>query len=207
MLELIIVLLTLLRGKLIKTGKQSVCRIIHKQNKKSKKMKKLNLILVGLMMCVFVQTLFSQDYGLKDGYFTTTIKSGVGQDVILKFVISDENIELVKNHESFKNWDSLTFNNPKNADYIEFHKNRSHLETYLFSKISMASFWIKYDLKNKQSFTPIQNSEGFIYCDENKINISFPFQAQNGYGNMIVMKGYFSIQFENGKDVETHFVK
>ena len=205
MSAVIIVLQILLRGKLIKQGKHGVCQIITKQ-KKAKKMKKLNLILVGLMMCIFVQPVFSQDYGLKDGYFTTTIKSGVGQDVVVKFTISNENIELIKNHPSFKNWDSITFNNPKNSDFVQLHKSHSHLETYLYSTIGMASIWARLDLKNSQSFTPILNSEGFIYCKEDKINFSFPFQAQNGYGNMIFMKAYYSVKFENGKSVDTHFV-
>ena len=169
-------------------------------------MKNLNLILSTLIFCVFTSLSYSQDYGLKDGYFTTKIKSGVGQDVVVKFAISNENIELIKNHPSYKNWDSITFTNPKNADFIELHKSHTHLETYLYSTIGMASIWAKLDLKNMQSFTPILNSEGFIYCKEDKINFSFPFQAQNGYGNMIFMKAYYSVKFENGKSVETHFV-
>jgi hypothetical protein len=37
-------------------------------------------------------------------------------------------------------------------------------------------------------------------------NISFPFKAQNGYGNMIFMKAYYSMKFVNGKTETTHFV-
>lgn len=169
-------------------------------------MKKLNLIFVGLIMCIFVQPVFSQDYGFKDGYFFTSIPNGVGQEISVKFTLSNENIELIKNHPSYKNWDSITFTNPKNADFIERHKNHTHLETYLFSTIGMASIWAKLDLKNMKSFTPIENSKGLIYCKENKINISFPFQAQNGYGNMIFMEAYYSVKFENGKNVESHFI-
>jgi hypothetical protein len=169
-------------------------------------MKKLNFIFFTLLMCVFIRPIFSQDYGLKDGYFTTKIKSGVGQEIVVKFAISNENLELIKNHQSFKTWDSITFNNPKNADFIAQHKSHPHVETYLYSTIGMASIWAKLDLKNMQSFTPILNSEGLIYCKEDKINISFPFQAQNGYGNMIFMKAYYSVKFENGKNVETHFI-
>ncbi len=169
-------------------------------------MKKVNSILVALFMSVLFNPVFSQNYGLKDGYFTTTIKSGVGQEVVVKFAISNESIELIKNNASYKNWDSITFTNPKNADFVALHKNRTHLETYLYSTIGMASIWAKLDLKNMQSFTPILNSEGFIYCKDDKINFSFPFQAQNGYGNMIFMKAYYSVKFENGKNVESHFV-
>jgi hypothetical protein len=106
---------------------------------------------------------------------------------------------LIQSNDCFKNWDSTTFNNPKNADYIEKHKSHPHYETFLFSNINMASIYAQMDLKNYQSYLPIEGSEGMIYIIDGKINISFPFKAQNGYGNMIFMKAYYSMKFVNGK--------
>jgi predicted GIY-YIG superfamily endonuclease len=94
----------------------------------------------------------------------------------------------------------------KEIYYIEKYKSHPHYETFLFSNINMASIYAQMDLKNYQSYLPIEGSEGMIYIIDGKINISFPFKAQNGYGNMIFMKAYYSMKFVNGKTETTHFV-
>jgi hypothetical protein len=70
----------------------------------------------------------------------------------------------------------------------------------------MASLYAQMDLKNSQSYLPIEGAEGMIYTMDGKVNISFPFKAQNGYGNMIFMKAYYSLKFVNGKTETFHFV-
>jgi hypothetical protein len=149
---------------------------------------------------------YSQDYQIKDGYFITTIKSGVGENINVKLSISAETIELIQSNDCFKAWDSITFNNPKNADYIEKHKNHAHFETFIFSNLNILSFYAKMELKNYESYLPIEGSEGMIYVSDGKINISFPFKAQNGYGNMIFMKAYYTMKFVNGKTETSHFI-
>ena len=162
-------------------------------------MKNLKLILTTFIFCVLTSLSYSQDYQIKDGYLITTLKSGVGEMINVKLSINAETINLIQSNDCFKNWDSTTFNNPKNADYIEKHKSHPHYETFLFSNINMASIYAQMDLKNYQSYLPIEGSEGMIYIIDGKINISFPFKAQNGYGNMIFMKAYYSMKFVNGK--------
>jgi hypothetical protein len=169
-------------------------------------MKNLNLTLATILFCLLTSLSYSQDYQIKDGYFITTLKSGVGEMINVKLSINAETINLIQSNDCFKNWDSTTFNNPKNADYIEKHKSHPHYETFLFSNINMASIYAQMDLKNYQSYLPIEGSEGMIYIIDGKINISFPFKAQNGYGNMIFMKAYYSMKFVNGKTETTHFV-
>jgi hypothetical protein len=169
-------------------------------------MKKLNVILTTLIFCVLTSLSYSQDYQIKDGYFITTLKSGVGEIINVKLSISTETINLIQSNECFQYWDSVTFNNPKNADFIEKHKNHPHYETFLFSNINMASLYAQMDLKNSQSYLPIEGAEGMIYIMDGKVNISFPFKAQNGYGNMIFMKAYYSLKFVNGKTETFHFV-
>jgi len=169
-------------------------------------MKNLKLILTTFIFCVLTSLSYSQDYQIKDGYLITTLKSGVGEMINVKLSINAETINLIQSNDCFKNWDSTTFNNPKNADYIEKHKSHPHYETFLFSNINMASIYAQMDLKNYQSYLPIEGSEGMIYIIDGKINISFPFKAQNGYGNMIFMKAYYSMKFVNGKTEITHFV-
>lgn len=169
-------------------------------------MKNLNLKLTTLIFCVLTSLSYSQDYQLKDGYFNTTVKSGVGEMINIKFYISTETIDLIQSHDCFKDWDSTTFNDPKNEGYIEKHKSHSHFETFLFSNVYMTGFYAKMDLKNSQSFLPIENSEGNIFIADGKINISFPFKAQNGYGNMIFMTAYSSMKFVNGKTEKTHSI-
>ena len=166
-------------------------------------MKRSNLILA---FCLITSLSYSQDYQIKDDYFTTTLKSGVGEIINVKFSISAETINLIKSHEAFKDWDSTTFSNPKNAGYIEKNKNHEHYETFLYSNINMTSIYAQMDLKNSQSYLPIEGSEGMIYIIDDKINISFPFKAQNGYGNMIFMKAYYSMSFLNGKTEISHFI-
>ena len=169
-------------------------------------MKNLKLILTTFIFCVLTSLSYSQDYQIKDGYLITTLKSGVGEMINVKLSINAETINLIQSNDCFKNWDSTTFNNPKNADYIEKHKSHPHYETFLFSNINMTSLYAQMDLKNSQSYLPIEGAEGMIYIIDGKINISFPFKAQNGYGNMIFMKAYYSMKFVNGKTETTHFV-
>jgi hypothetical protein len=165
-----------------------------------------NLNSITLLFCVITSLSYSQEYQIKEGYFTTTLKSGVGEMINVKLSLSDETINLIKSNESFKYWDSTTFSNPENAGYIEKNKNHPHYETFLNSNVNMSSIYAQMDLKNSQSYLPIEGSEGMIYIKDGKINISFPFKAQNGYGNMIFMKAYYSISFLNGKTETTHFV-
>ena len=171
-------------------------------------MKKVNLslILVALCLCVFNSVIFSQVYGIKDNVFSIPLESGIGVEYNVNFLISNETIEAINSNEAFKHWDSVTFSNPKNANFIEVNKNHTHFETFLFSTLNMASFNATYDLKNPSSYTIIENSQGIIYVKENKINFSFPFKAQNGYGTMIFMKAYYTLEYVNGENKSTHFV-
>lgn len=169
-------------------------------------MKNLNLTLTTFIFSVLTSLSYSQDYQIKDGYFTTTLKSGVGEMINVKFLISDETINKIQSHDCFKNWDSTNLNNPKNKEFIEKHKSHPRYETFIFSNITMTSIYAQMDLKNMDSYLPIEGSEGMIYITDDKINISLPFKAQNGYGNMIFMKAYYSMKFVNGKKETTHFV-
>jgi hypothetical protein len=170
-------------------------------------MKNLKLILTTLSFCVLTSLSYSQDYQIKDGYFTTTLKSGVGEIINVKFLISDETINLIQSNDCFKNWDSTNLSNPKNANYIEKHKSHPRYETFIFSNITMTSICAQMELKNRDSYLPIEGAEGMIYIRDNKIHISFPFKAQNEYGNMIFMKVYYDMELVNGKIEKIHFVR
>ena len=65
-----------------------------------------------------------------------------------------------------------------------------------------------FELKNRTSYTPIVGDGGFIYVnDNNEIVITYPFKAQNGYGNFIMSKGFSITKWDINtmKSIERHF--
>ncbi len=73
-----------------------------------------------------------------------------------------------------------------------------HIEMFLMGEIMMASEFAKMKMKNETSYSFVKGGSGNIYVDENdKINVSFPCQSQNGYGNIIISKVYYSILWDH----------
>jgi hypothetical protein len=164
-------------------------------------------IFAALFMCV-TSLVYSQDYSLKDGYFNTVLESGAGVKVNVKFAITQQTIDTLLKHPCFLYWDSVTYSKPADDPFILKHKGHTHLETYLFSNTVMASIWAQVDIKVKDSYLPIEGSEGRIRMDEmGYISIVHPFQAQNGYGNMVYCKGFYQSKWVDGKTQTTHFVR
>jgi hypothetical protein len=167
----------------------------------------------NLMFCTYLLFFSTVTYGqikdntIVDNFFYTTLKSGVGEEVQLKFKFGANAIDSIKNSELFKIWESSTFSNPKNEKFITLHKGMDHLNIFLMSECEMASFYAKFELKNQSSYTLLPNSEGFIYFnDKSKMVITFPFKSQNGYGNLIFSKAFYTSFIENGEAKNTHFV-
>ena len=166
------------------------------------------LILGALLLLSMVSTVYSQDYSLKDGYFNTLIKSGIGVKVNVKFAISQQTVDILLKHPCFLYWDSVTYSNPADSGFVLKHKGHTHLETYLSSSIAMASIMAQFDIKVMDSYTPIETAEGNIRIDEiGYISIVHPFQAQNGYGNMVFCKAFYMIEWVNEKTQTSHFVR
>jgi hypothetical protein len=166
------------------------------------------LMLGALLLLSMVSTVYSQDYSLKDGYFNTVIQSGIGVKVNVKFAISQQTIDTLLKHPCFLYWDSVTYNDPANKEFVLKHKAHTHLETYLSSNVAMASIWAQSDIKVRDSYAPIETAEGRIRLDEmGYISIVHPFQAQNGYGNMVFCKAFYLSKWVNGKTQTTHFVR
>lgn len=149
----------------------------------------------------------TKDNVIIDNYFYTTLESGVGEKVQLKFKLGSNAIDSIKGSQLFNIWESTTFSNPENKKWIERYKNMEHLNLFLMGECEMASFYAKLGLKNSSSYTLIPNSEGFIYYnDKSQMVISFPFKGQNGYGNLIISKAFYSSFIENGKPKNSHFI-
>jgi hypothetical protein len=147
-----------------------------------------------------------EDY-IKDGIFYTTFKSGIGEVIPVKFKLSGDFLNKIQKSEIYLLWEKETFSNPENVGYIERHKNKTHVETYLMSCTSMASFYTKLGLKNGNSYTPIADGEGFVYVnDKNEVSFSFPFKGQNGYGNMLFATSYYTEKIKDGKRDNSHFI-
>lgn len=170
-------------------------------------MKTIQLMMMTLMMCLITMVSFGQEKTnyLKDGIFHTTFESGIGEKIKMDFVIDSVNLVKIQETEIFKNWDSTTFSNPKNAVYIETCKSLSHVEMFLMGKTTMASFYAKFQLKNTNSYTPI-NGNPIIFCSSGKITIVFPMKAQNGYGNFILSKAFYSLEWVDGKEKSFNFI-
>jgi hypothetical protein len=141
---------------------------------------------------------------LKENVFYVTIESGGGEQISISFTLKSDAIEKIINSKIYKEWENVTFSDPKNAGFIEKYKTMPHIDIFLMGEIRMAAFYAKMKIKNSTSFLPVKGNGGFIYVGEgDKINISFPFQAQNGYGNMIFSKAYYSIIWDETKNEKT----
>jgi len=160
---------------------------------------------------IFISTLFissilnGQDTFTQDGKFKTEFQTGFGVKVPMTFNISETDLIKIKNSSEFKVWEEQTFSNPKNADYIEKNKNKTHIEMFLMGQITMSSFFTKFKLKNGDSYTPINGTSSLVYVPKDGgINITFKLQAQNGYGNMVYSTSTTIVKLVDGKiDYET----
>jgi hypothetical protein len=110
-------------------------------------MKKVKLMMMTLMMCLI--TMFSFGQNLKNNVFYTTFETGVGEKINMEFNVDSVSIKKIQETENFKNWVTETFSNTANAGYIEKWKSLSHIEMYLMGITSMASFYAKFELKNR----------------------------------------------------------
>lgn len=106
-----------------------------------------------------------------------SIQNGLDQYVKISFNTSYETLYEIKNSQSY------TLDKQKYKDDISLH-------TFLHYKIVMAGFNTKLKCKNETSFSVPANSKGMIFFVDGKMTINFPFQAQNGYGNMIYAQSY-----------------
>ncbi len=160
-------------------------------------MKKLLLVLAVLGS--YVSYAQDKESYLKENMFYTTFESGVGEKVSVKFKLASSP-EKIAQTEVYKLWEAETFNGPNKVAYTEINKVVSSIEIYLMQATQMASFFTKLGLKSSTSYTPISNSEGFIYVnDKGEVNFSFPFKGQNDYGSMIFAKGYYTEKIKKGK--------
>lgn len=170
-------------------------------------MKNLKGIMIALIMCLISLIHYGQGktHYLKDDIFYTTFESGVGEKIKMEFNIDSNDIVKIQETELFKNWVNATFSNTENAEYIERWKSISHIEIFLMRTTSMASFYAQFELKNRNSYTPI-NGTSYIYCKDGEITVMFPMKAQNGYGNFIISKAFYTIEFVDGEEKEFNFV-
>jgi hypothetical protein len=163
-------------------------------------MKTIKFLMMALMMC-FTMVSFGQTDKIVNEKFQTVLESGVGEKILFTFTISTANVEKIKNSKCFKMWDSTMFKTPANILFAENYKDSNRVELYLTMKTHFASISTKHKLKNSASYTPISTGEGMIYVDENgnDITIYFPFKAQNGYGNFIFSKSFYTIKWDGIK--------
>ena len=165
------------------------------------------LLMVSMMFMSYVS--YGQDIPkIENGFLVVTLENGVGIEQKVKFSISDDDYKKIKSSELFKKWKETTWSNPANAGYIENHKKWDEVVTYLEGKITSCKFTLKIlKLKNGSSLEFIEGSKGMVYFSDNGgIRISFPFKAQNGYGNSIVGNTIYSIDMKNGEEVTDCYV-
>jgi hypothetical protein len=167
-------------------------------------MKKVSMALLFALTTIVSFGQVKEDY-VKDDYFYTTLKSGVGEITPVKFKLGSDFLEKLPKSENYILWEKDMYSNPENAKAVELNKDKTHIEAYLSSCTWMASFYAKLGLKNGSSYTPIANSEGFIYVnDKGEVSFSFPFKGQNGYGNMLIATAYYTEKIKNGKRDSWH---
>jgi hypothetical protein len=166
-------------------------------------MQNLKVMMMTLIMCLMTMVSFGQS--LKNNVFYITFETGVGEKIDMEFNVDSVSILKIQETENFKNWVTTTFSNPENAGYIEKWKYLSHIEMFLMGITNMASFYAKFELKNRSSYTPI-NGTSFIRCNDGKITVVFPMKGQNGYGNFIMSQAFYVLEWVDGKEKKFNFI-
>jgi hypothetical protein len=95
--------------------------------------------------------------------------------------------------EGLQSFDLTKLLNIKDTGYFRKQKqygNDDTLALFIKSKIEIAVFKTKLQCKNETSFQIPENAIGMVYYTEKGLTIYFPFQAQNGYGNLIYGKSF-----------------
>lgn len=137
-------------------------------------------LLITLMLPLFV--LSQQKVEIKDGRFYTYVQDGRGKDVNISFSLSEDAKERILKSESY----AAT---KKDSQFIRGNLEKrgitDTLALHLMSKVNGAVSSTGFKIKNRTSLTIEENSKGMIYCSGDEVAISFPFQGQNGRGNMI----------------------
>lgn len=141
-----------------------------------------NLFYLLILICT-VNSAYSQK--LAGNIYTTTVKNGAGQKSELRFQISEETLQKFKLSKEYSSCKSDTGYIRKQLDPI----TKDTIAICLMSRVNMATLMVRFELKNEASMQFIPDSEGIIYFTDDIICISFPFKAQNGYGNMVFMTG------------------
>lgn len=142
-------------------------------------------IILTLVISVSSLVLKAQEkyYSYTDGTFTITIENGLDIKKQVSFSLSEKDIEKIKETENFK------IN--KEDDVIK----------YVWSNTISAVYRAKYQLTHINSFDFIDDNKGMIYVtDDGKLNISYKFKAQNGFGNYIYSTCYYTAYAKRGKE-------
>jgi hypothetical protein len=158
-----------------------------------------NLFVV--LLIVTSANVFAQDK-IENGIFKTDMRNGLGEKIPMNFVLDSLTIEKINKHPSYLDWDNTVFSNPKNAEYIEKNKNKTHLEMFLMGKTAIGSHQVEYSLKIPNSYTPLQSENNRIYVSEGgEIVIRYAIKAQNSYGNFLYQTAVCYVKWNKGETV------
>ena len=185
---------------------EKICLLLTNKHLKFILMKKS--IIFSLVLFSFIsatsQTKSEFPY-FKDDVFYTKIENGIGEQIPAKFSISSETIIKIKSTKIYQNWEKDTYTNPENVGYVKKHKSMKHIEVFLMGETMMSSKYTQMKMKNQTSYSFVKGGSGHIFVGDNdKINISFPCQSQNGYGNIIISTAYYSIIWNEEKNDQEH---
>ena len=136
---------------------------------------------------------------LKDGIFKVMLENGIKQEIEMKFKVSEEIINKIKETDVYK-LGYMAKTNEASKEFIEKNK-LEYIEAFLKHETGMASMLISFDVKNRTSYSPIKDAKGFIWVNkEGEVGISFPFQAQNEYGNTVMASASCIIKWDSSNN-------
>ena len=142
-------------------------------------------------------TLKTAPSGIKYGVFSTKMENGIGVKMPISFKVID--IQEVKNTNVYKAF-ADGYVTDKNYQAECKALGLDVFGAFLLESTQISGVTVKYEFKNKASFTLIKDAEGSVYAmSPDEVVFSFPCQAQNGYGNMIYNTAYFSVKLVNNK--------
>jgi len=149
-------------------------------------MKKLLMLVVVLIG--FLTNLQAQNS------IKTTLESGIYEKIEVTFSYDSTEIST---HTRYIKWLTDDFLREGNINWKnkqkEIHPNYNTVELFIEYFTGSANITQKFKCKNMPSYTPI-NAPALVFVSNGKIIYSFAYKAQNGYGNYIIGKSFYTVE-------------
>lgn len=130
---------------------------------------------ITLLLCIMLLVACS---GKSNDLIVLEVKNGAGIKKEVTFDVSEYSVNEIKN--------------------LNLNENNDLRQLISYS-IGYVKGYLSVHLNNPSSYDYIEDSIGDIYVVNDKVNMSFNFTEQNGFGAKIIHKAFLEIYKQNGE--------